>query len=346
MRNMTKSLLAVSLFMSSAVGAMAEDLTIVSFGGTYQEVQDQAYFKPFAAETGIKIVQGVYTGEISRIRAMVQSGSTTWDVVDVDSATALQACDDGIVEPIDYSKLGGRESFAEGWAFDCAVPTAIYSTIFAYDANKIKDGPRTVAEFFDVKKFPGKRGLRKDPITTLEFALMADNVPTDKVYEVLATPEGVERALKKLDTIKQDIVWWDAGAQPAQLLGSGEVAYTTAWHSRIVSANQTSGSNFKIVWDHQVLDCDFWVVPKGTTKLDAAYKFLQFASSPEAQAKSSELTPNGPGSVAALKLIDEATQRNLPTSPQNMTSALPIDTQFWADNGDQLRKRFNIWLAQ
>jgi putative spermidine/putrescine transport system substrate-binding protein len=248
--------------------AGGKQLTIVSWGGAYQESQRKAYYEPYMAEKGTKIVEEEYDGELGKIKAMVDAKQVTWDVVDVDLAHALAGCDQGLLEKLDYSKIADKSKFLPGTVYDCAVATISYATIYAYDGDKIKDNPpTTIADFFDTTKWPGKRGLLKKPFGTLEAALMADGVPTADVYKVLGTPEGVDRAFKKLDSIKKDIVWWEAGAQPPELLAKGEVAMTSAWNGRIYNANKTDGKNFKIVWDGQLLDWDLWSIPAGTPTL-------------------------------------------------------------------------------
>src|SRR5258708_9986928 len=215
---MTTMLTRYTLWMAAG-GAMvalpslasAQDLTMVSWGGAYQKSQDEAFVKPFTAKTGAKITAEEYNGEVSKIRAMVQAKAVTWDVVDVDSATVRQACDEGILEQIDYSKVLPKKEFVEGALHECGVPNVVYSTIFAYDADKLKDGPTKIADLFDTKKFPGKRGLWKNPFGNLEAALMADGVPPSEVYKTLRTPAGGDRAVKKLDTIQKDVVWREAG---------------------------------------------------------------------------------------------------------------------------------------
>jgi putative spermidine/putrescine transport system substrate-binding protein len=342
---MTAGLLAGAA-MLAAGAASAQDLTITSWGGAYQKSQDEAYFKPYAAKFKSKVTQEEYNGEIAKIRAMVQSGKTTWDVVDVDAQTAQQGCDEGILTPIDYSKFGGKDKFVKGSTFECALPTIIYSTIFAYDADKIKDGPTKIADLYDTKKWPGKRALQKSPFGNLEFALVADGVPVDKVYDVLKTPEGVDRAFKKMDTIKKDVVWWEAGAQPPQLLASGEVVMATAWNGRIYNANKQDKKNFKIVWDAQLQDWDLWAIPKGVASLDNSYKFMSFASSPEQQAEQTKWISYGPALIAAVDKVQPDILKDLPTAPENSKNAVINNPQFWGDNGEELRKRFNTWLAQ
>jgi putative spermidine/putrescine transport system substrate-binding protein len=349
---MTKlsSLLTAALLAGVAFGpsapAFADDLTITSWGGAYSESQRKAYYEPYMKE-GNKITEEEYNGEIAKIRAMVEAKNVTWDAVDVDTQTALAACAEGILETIDWGKLGlDRARFIGGDVLDCAVPTIVYSTIIAYDTTKLNPGPTTIADLFDLQKFPGKRALQKNPFVNLEWALIADGVPPADVYKVLNTPEGVDRAFKKLDTIKSEVIWWEAGAQPPQILADGQAVIVSAWNGRIFNAVKNDKKPFQIVWDQQGLDWDWWAIPKGTPKLDAAYKFLAFASGPGPQAEQTKYISYGPANMDAVPNIDPEILKDLPTAPDNMKSALMMDQQFWADKGEELRERFNAWLAQ
>ncbi len=336
---------AISLIGMSA--AAAADLTVVSWGGAYQESQRKAFIEPFTSETGAKVTEEEYNGEIAKIRAMVETNSVTWDVIDVDTQTALAGCAEGVLEVIDWAKLGlDRAKFIGGDVTDCAVPNILYSTIIAYDADKTPNGPQTIADLFDTKKFPGKRGLQKNPFVNLEWALLADGVPLDKVYETLSTPEGVDRAFKKLDTIKADVVWWEAGAQPPQLLADGVVAMTSAWNGRIYNAIKSEGKHFVIMWDSQAYDWDWWAIPKGGPRLDEAYKFVSFASDPERMADQTNYISYGPANRDASANVNPDILPHLPSAPDNLKTAFGADPIFWADHGEELRERFNAWLAQ
>jgi putative spermidine/putrescine transport system substrate-binding protein len=330
-----------------AAPASGKQLTIVSWGGAYQESQRKAYYEPYTAEKGVKIIEEEYDGELGKVKAMVDAKQVTWDVVDVDLAHALAGCDEGLLEKIDYSKILDKSKFLPGTAYDCAVGSISYSTIYAYDGDKITSNPpTTIADFFDTTKWPGKRGLLKKPFGTLEAALMADGVAAGDVYKVLGTPEGVDRAFKKLDTIKNDIVWWEAGAQAPELLAKGEVAMTAAWNGRIYNANKQDGKHFVIVWDGQLLDWDLWSIPVGTPNLDLAYDFIKFASDAKNMSQQSKYIAYGPTNVDAVPLIAPDVLKDLPVAPENMKNALPNDGQFWADNNEELTKRFNAWLSQ
>ena len=344
---LTAASMAVALMVPATPVMAGDQLSITSWGGAYQMSQRKAYFEPYAKQAGVKITEEEYNGEIAKIRAMVESKSVSWDAVDVDTQTAVQGCAEGILETIDWSKLGlDRSKFTGADLMDCAVPTILYATVIAYDKDKLANGPTTIADVFDLQKFPGKRGLQKNPFVNLEWALIADGVAVKDVYKVLNTPEGVDRAFKKLDTIKKDVVWWEAGAQPPQMLADGNVVMTSAWNGRIYDADKNSGKHFAIMWDAQGLDWDWWAIPKGNPRLDDSYKFIAFASSPEAQADQTHYISYGPANKDAIPHVDPAILPNLPTATDHMSNALLVDPQFWGDKGEELRQRFTAWLAK
>ena len=340
------ALLSGTALLAVAPAHAADELTITSWGGAYSESQRKAYYEPYMA-LGNKITEAEYNGEVAKIKAMVEAKSISWDVIDVDTATALQGCADGVLETIDWAKLGlDRAKFIGGDLLECAVPTIVYGTVYGYDTTKLSPGPTTVGDYFDLAKFPGKRGMWKNPSNNLEWALIADGVSNEDVYKVLGTPEGVDRAFAKLDTIKSEIVWWEAGAQAPQLLADGQVVMTTAWNGRLQGAIDKDKKPFKIVWDHQGLDWDWWTITKGTPKIEEAYRFIAFASGAAPQADQTNYIAYGPANMDAIANVNVATLPNLPTAPENMKTALVVDPQFWADNGDQLKERFNAWLAK
>ena len=185
-----------------------------------------------------------------------------------------------------------------------------------------------MADFFDTEAYPGKRGMRKNPKVTLEFALIADGVPTDQVYDVLGTEEGVARAFAKLDTIKDDIVWWEAGAQPPQLLADGEVVFSTAWNGRVFNAKNGEGQPFEMVWDGQIYDLDLWVIPKGSKNKEAALDFVAFSTATEQLAAQASWISYGPARKSSEGMIgtyhsDDSLKMapHMPTASANFANA-------------------------
>lgn len=196
---------ALTAGLALAASAQASEITVVSWGGAYTKSQVEAYHKPWVEKTGNKIVSEDYNGGIAEIKAQVEAGNVTWDIVDVELSDAIRACDEGLLETIDHSILPAgadgtpaTEDFLEGTLHDCAVANIAWSSVYVFDKTKFDVGPTTIADLFDLEKFPGKRGFRKNPKVTLEFALMADGVPAADVYEVLATPEGIDQDRKSV----------------------------------------------------------------------------------------------------------------------------------------------------
>lgn len=328
------------------IGAEARDLTVVSWGGNYQDAQRKIYFEPFAKQSGKPLLDESWDGGIGVIAAKVKAGVPNWDVVQVESEELALGCADGFYEQLDWNKLGGKDKFLPAAVSDCGVGAIVWSTALSYDADKLKEAPASWADFWDVQKFPGKRGLRRGPKYALEFALMADGVAPADVYKELATPAGVDRAFKKLDALKPHIVWWESGAQPLQLLASGEVVMTSAYNGRISGINKAEGKNFKVVWPGSIYAIDSWVILKNSPNKDAAMDFIAFASAPENQVKLPEYIAYGLPNKEAAGAVPANLQADLPTAPDNLAGAIPLDADFWVDNIEELNKRFNAWLAQ
>ena len=326
--------------------AHADTLSVVTFGGAYEAAVKPAYFEPFTAQTKHDFTYQSYSGGLAKLQAMVQAKNVTWDIVDLEANDAMRACEEGLLERFDKKLLGDTQDFLPGTISECAVASMVWSTVYAYDSTKIKGAPTGIKDFFDTETFPGKRGLRKSAKGTLEWALMADGVAKEDVYKTLSTKAGVERAFKKLDTIKSSIVWWDSGAQAPQLLADGAVAMVAAYNGRISDAVKKDGKPFKIVWDAQLYDIEWWGVPKGAKNAKVAFEFIAFASQPQQYADLSKYIPYAPPRKKALELIDNERLNDLPTAPVNFKNALQIDAGFWADKGDSLSKQFQNWLTR
>ncbi len=339
------TIVAAAITVGAGAAASARDLTIVSWGGAYQAAQKKVYFEPFKQETKIPLIDESWDGGIGVLRAKVQGGASTWDVVQVESEELAAGCEEGLFVPLDYSKIGGKDNYIAPAVNECGVGAILYDFVLGYDKDKIKDPPKSWADFFDTKKYPGKRALRAGPKTTLEIALMADGVAPADVYKVLKTKEGVDRAFKKLDTIKKDLIFWKAGAQPPQLLASGEVVLTSVYNGRIDAANHDDKKNFGISWNGALYTIDSWVILKGSPNVDSAYKLLNFIGQAKNQAKLPEAIAYGVTAKGANALIPKARLADLPTAEENFAHAVQIDTAFWMENIDRLTEQFNKWAA-
>ncbi|HTI17801.1 MAG TPA: ABC transporter substrate-binding protein [Trinickia sp.] len=340
----TPAVLAISWLLGVG-GATAAELTVVNFGGANAEAQKVAYYQPFEKKTGDKITAVEYNGETAKIKAMVEAKHVNWDVVEVESGDIGRGCDEGLYEKLDWSKIANKSDLISESPHTCGVGFFVWSTALAYDADKLKTAPSGWADFWDVKKFPGKRALRKGARGNLEFALMADGVAPKDVYVVLATKAGQDRAFKKLGELKPYIQWWEAGAQPPQFLVAGDVVMSSAFNGRIDAA-QREGKNLKVVWNGSIYDLDYWVIPKGTPNKAAAEQFISYTLSPKPQEIYAQHIAYGPVNRQAIQSLDQKTLANLPNSPANGKNAVLQDLSFWTDHGDELEQRFASWASK
>ena len=332
-----------ALLSAGAAGAAAgDDITVISFGRADQAALTRAYYGPFRTATGIGVNSLSYDGEMTELEHMVKTGKVDWDVVQVESATLQRGCRAGMFEKLDYGRIASKGDFIPGAVSECGVGIFAWSMALAYDAARFKAAPRSWADFWNLKKFPGRRGLRRSAKYTLEIALLADGVAPGDVYKVLATKAGVDRAFRKLDRIKADTTWWDAAPQPAELLDGGNVVMSAAY-TLWVEREHRRKENIRIAWNGSFYDVDSWAIPAGAPRSSDAYKFIAFASRPENQKSLSEQLPYGPANRKALALLDAGLVREMPSAEGTLEKAVRVDTQFWIDHGAELERRFDAW---
>ena len=341
----TTSVALVGALLAGAVEA--RDLTVVAWGGGSQAAARKVYFVPFTEKTGIKLQEDSWSGGIGVLRTKVKGGNAGWDVVQVEVDDLNLGCDEGLFEKLDWKRLGGKDKFIEPAVHECGVGAIVWANALGYDGDRLKGTvPMSWRDFWDVQKFPGKRGMRKTAKYTLEIALLADGVPPGEVYKTLATPAGVDRALKKLDELRPHIVWWTNVSQVPELLASGELVMSVGTPGRLLGANRTDKKNFKIVWDGNLYSIDYWVVLKDTPNRDQAMQFLAFATSPENQKLLPSEIPLGVTNKEAIAQADPKGLADTPTNPDNIKNAVNVSSEFWVEYADQLNERFNAWAAK
>ena len=321
-------------------------LTVVGWGGTSQAAHRNAYWTSFTRDTGIKLREDTWNGGIGVLRAKVKGGDPGWDVIQVETEELIQGCEEGVFERLDWQSLGGRDAFLPESVNDCGVGAMVWSYLIGYDGDRLKDGPKDWSDFFDLKKFPGKRGMRRTPKYTLEIALMADGVAPADVYRILSTPEGVDRAFRKLDQIKPSVVWWSSVSQVPDLLASGEVALSVTSPGRLILADRNEKRNFKVVWNENIYAVDFWAVLKGGPRKTEAMALVKYMTEPQHESRLPLFIPTGLSNKKAIAIVGPKLQEDTPISPRNRVHALELNAPFWVENSDALTQRFNAWLAR
>ncbi|UVJ46131.1 polyamine ABC transporter substrate-binding protein [Pseudomonas sp. LS1212] len=333
------ALLAAGLLAVTCNATLAaESMSFVSWGGTTQDAQKQAWAEPFSKETGIKVVQDGPT-DYGKLKAMVESGNVQWDVVDVEADFALRAASEGLLEPLDFNVIK-RDRIDPRFVTDHGVGSFYFSFVLGYNESKLGAGkPQDWTALFDTKTYPGKRALYKWPSPgVLELALLADGVAADKLY-----PLDLDRAFKKLDTIKKDIVWWGGGAQSQQLLASGEASLGQFWNGRVYALQQ-DGAPVGVSWKQNLVMADVLVIPKGSKNKDAAMRFLANSSSAKGQADFANQTAYAPVNLDSVSLLKEELAPNLPTAYAK--DQITLDFAYWAKNGPAIATRWNEWLVK
>jgi putative spermidine/putrescine transport system substrate-binding protein len=350
MKMCSKALLAGLGIGLMSVSVYAETLTVTSWGGAYSMSQRKAYYEPFMKETGNVILEDEWGGELAAVRSQVETGNYKWDVIDVETGPAIQGCDEGIFEPLDQEKLGlDEDDFIDGGLIECGLGTITWATVLAFrtDVYSVEAGPKNWADFFDTSKFPGKRSLYKGPIVqhNLAIALVADGVDTNDVWKELRG-NGVDRVFEKLDTIKDDVIWWETGAMAPQLLADKEVVMASGWNGRFYAAIVDDNQPFHLEWHGQVYDFGYFVLPMNSPKRELAYEFLRFAGRPDRQGDQTNYISYGNARKGTEQFANPDILPHLPTYPANLANAVKSDAQFWADEGEDIIQRWTTWLAK
>ncbi|MFZ5853121.1 MAG: ABC transporter substrate-binding protein [Chloroflexota bacterium] len=328
---------AADVCTNPAPAAPGTTLTFASYGGVYQKAQRQAWLEPYAKLTGVQWTESEDSSNAT-IKAQVESGQVTWDVVDVGNDFGLERNAD-VLEPLDFSLIH-KDEILPGFVGPYRVADITYGIVLAYRSD-LTGGqvPQGWADFFDLQKFPGKRGMYDYSAGGIfEVALMADGVAPKDLY-----PLDIPRAIKKLDTIKDQLVFWPGGAKSQELIGSGEVTMSLMWNGRAWSAKHLDNKPVEIQWNQQILTADYFVVPKGTPNKDEAMKFIAWATCAQNNAAPSQFIPYGPTNVNAKPAPDKVP--DLAVSNVNDTTAY-FDDQWVVDNAQALDDAYNAWKTK
>jgi len=331
------ALVAFAALTGVMSSAGAQEMVFTSWGGTTQDAQKKYWADGFTENNKITVIQDGPT-DYGKLKAMVESGNVTWDVVDVEGDYAVQAGKAGLLEKLDFSIID-KSKLDPRFVTDYSVGSFYYSFVIGCNKDAVEACPKTWADLFDTTKFPGKRAFYKwSAPGVIEAALLADGVPADKLY-----PLDLDRAFKKLDTIKADIIWWDSGAQSQQLLASAEAPFGSFWNGRLTALAET-GVTVETSWINNITAADSLVIPKGAKNKEAAMKFIAYATSDKSQADFAAATGYAPINIDSPALMEPAKRDSLPD--KQAETQVNADMSYWAEHRDEIGTRWYAWQAQ
>lgn len=333
-------------------------LTVATWAGSYGHAQTSAQLLPFARTSGADVLIANYDGGTDELASQVAAKHYTWDVIDLELPDAVTACSRGLLEPIDAASLpagpGGvpaAEDFVPGAIGRCWVASVVYSQAIASRPHQFADAePATLTDFFDLTRFPGNRALnRASGKLNLEMALLADGVAPKDVYTVLSTPQGVARALAKLETLKGHIVWWSSADEPAKMLADGRAAMSTI-HNWAVFDAAADGTRLNVIWDRQLYELEVFGIPRGNPKRALAMDFIRFATQAEALAGVADWSAYGPARRSAVPLVGDNPELHMPMAPYlptaHFATAFAVDDEWWHLHGSDVDFLWQAWVAR
>ncbi|MBV8653574.1 MAG: ABC transporter substrate-binding protein [Alphaproteobacteria bacterium] len=319
---------------ASAAHADAKEIVGVNWGGDALKYFTTAWGDPYTKDTGIKVVWDGTGPSAGKIKAMVESKNVTWDVCDSGSGSCLIMGKQGYLDEFDYALVDKSKLVRPQFAYKWGMANYLFSYVIAYDTAKFGGKtPKSWADFWNLKEFPGKRTMRKDIQGSLEAALMADGVPFDKIY-----PIDEARAFKKLKEIKNDTIFWSGGAESQQLIRDGEVTMGSLWNTRVNAVAADTNERITWTWNQGILCDGCWVVPKGNPAGKDVYKFIASTQIPERQIVLFLAFGNGPASAAAIPLVPAEKKRFDPGS--NGEVQLAIQAAWYGENQDRVNNEF------
>jgi len=335
-------------------------LTVATWAGPYSRAQANAMFRTYGEAKDYDVRIALYDGGLKELQQMVGRAQYEWDVMDLELPDAIAACRQGLLEHVDASLLPpgtdgtpAAKDYVRSAVGPCWVGSVVYSQVIVFAPRQFggTNAPRSAADFFDLKRFPGARALRRGAKFNLELALLADGMAPADVYDALLTPVGIDRALTKLSSLKGSLVWWDNSADAVAMVNDGRAAMATALNGDVYDAAQHHRA-VGVVWDRQLYELDVFGVPKGNPHKDVAMDFVRFATGSKPLADVASWVGYGPARHSALTLVGRNPELGtgmtpyLPTLPAHFATAFAVDEEWWQLHGPDIEPRWQVWLAQ
>jgi putative spermidine/putrescine transport system substrate-binding protein len=338
---------AATVAMPNIIRAQGSGQVVVcSWGGAFMDAQRQAFFGPFTQATGITVVETT-TPEFANIRAMVESGNTEWDVVNIVPSDYLALVELDMLEPLNYDDFDRAilDGVDPDVVFPYGVGNSFYSEAISFSTRAFNGRrPESWVDVWDVGRFPGPRVLYSAEwvIRPNEGAIMGLGTPPSELY-----PLDLERSYEALSQIRSHVVKWaNTPAMPVQSLVDGEAVIAQAPANRIQNIKE-QGAEVDYIWNQALTQYDLWSIPKGAPNYDNAMRFIEYCSRPEPGAAMALIQPVGPVTKASFGMIPPERAAILPGSPENADRLVLIDSTWWAETDEtgktNIERNIEMW---
>lgn len=332
------------------------ELTVTSWGGAYEQAQLDALIEPFRHKTGIEVNLQKYLGGIAPLRKRNSNGQPLFDVVDLIESDARFACEEGLLIDFDYAMVSpaldgtpAPDDFLDDALLDCGIAHIEYATVVAYDERAFLDEkPISISDFFDIERFPGKRALQRQPRAILEWAMLSYGIPPQQIYELLSTERGLNLVTRRMDQIREHIVWWESGSEPAKLLRDGVVVMASGYNGRFFEATMNHDAPISVIQDGHLLEFGVWGILRDSPNMDRARDFVRFVTDTQKMAAFSNVIPYGPTRSSSLRRIGLHRKSNismLSYMPSRQSSnAIRIASEWYARTEKTRERWLEGWL--
>jgi putative spermidine/putrescine transport system substrate-binding protein len=326
------ALLILAAYSSPANAQSMPDLrgqsfVFAGFGGDLQANQTVAWLNPFSVASGVRVTQTDAPNRAA-LRTQQQANNVSVDVMQIEASEVTAHCGTIFQKvSIDRSQINPKLDNN-----NCGVPVVLFSYVLAYNSKKYPIPPATVADFFDMKRFPGVRvasSLANSGV--VESALLADGVTRSNVY-----PIDLDRALAKIKAARDSIEVRDSFALIQDGLANGEFDMALLPNARAMNAARMNPA-IAATFNGAVTIYDNLAIPTGAKNVRAATAFLQYVALHSTQ---NALTARFPYGVGTLGAVPTMTPKALEFYPGTHSGQLLVqDRVWWGQNLARVRER-------
>jgi spermidine/putrescine transport system substrate-binding protein len=205
--------------------------------GTYYKPE---YFEGFTEKSGIELTVGSISSNDQQYAMLKAGGTRDWDVFDTENASTPLYIKDGLVKPLDYSRIPNASMLFPSlqkpeWCVGPDGQTYFIVHIFgidtiAYRSDLVEEPPTSWAALFD-EKYAGKITFQDYALDAINMAglVLYGRTPSEGGYSAWTDAQLEEIKKKLIDQKKLVRTYWATEADARNLFVNGEVVIGETW---------------------------------------------------------------------------------------------------------------------